>query len=43
MATPLEARDFFRGTLVGPGELRPHPLLRWFAPVERLHLQSTAT
>jgi hypothetical protein len=43
MATPLEPREFFCGNWVGPGERRPHPLLRWFAPFERLHLESTAT
>lgn len=43
MVTPLQPKEFFRGTWVGEGELRPHPLVRWFAAVERLRLMSQAT
>jgi hypothetical protein len=40
--TPLQPRQFFRGTWTGDGELVTHILLRWFAPNEHLHMTSKA-
>ena len=42
MVTPLEPKAFFRGTWTGTGELLTHPLVRWFAPRERLTMTSEA-
>src|SRR5579862_4321944 len=38
--TPCQPTQFFRGTWTGDGELLPHPLFRWFAPRERVHMTS---
>src|SRR5262245_1996434 len=40
MVTPLQPKQFFRGVWIGDGELSIHPLLRWFAPSQRLHMTS---
>ena len=40
MVTPLEPKQFFRGVWTGDGNLVIHPLLRWFAPNQRLRMTS---
>jgi predicted DCC family thiol-disulfide oxidoreductase YuxK len=40
MVTPLQPKRFFRGVWTGNGELIIHPLLRWFAPIQRLRMTS---
>lgn len=40
VVTPLQPRQFFRGTWTGIGEVVAHPLLRWFAPSQRLRMTS---
>jgi hypothetical protein len=41
--SPLQPREFFRGVWTGAGELIPHPLLRWIAPKQPVHMTSTPT
>ncbi len=38
--TPLQPRQFFIGRWKGEGELRPHPLIRWVIPRERVRFWS---
>jgi predicted DCC family thiol-disulfide oxidoreductase YuxK len=40
--TPLQPEQFFQGVWTGDGELVIHPLLRWFAPSQRLRMTSEA-
>ena len=43
MITPLQPREFFRGVWRGEGELRPHPLLRIFLPVQPFRFSCNVT
>ncbi len=40
--TPLDPRAFFTGRWIGRGLVRPHVLLRWLIPTDRVRLVSEA-
>lgn len=42
MSTPLQPRSFFSGFWEGPGEITPHPLLRWLVPRQPFFFASKA-
>jgi hypothetical protein len=42
MITPLQPKEFFRGTWRGQGELVPHLLIRWLLPRERIRFSTEA-
>jgi len=42
MVTPLQPKEFFRGTWRGEGELVPHVLVRWLLPRERIRFSTEA-